>query len=985
MFDRTKQVALSATTTAFATAMLGAMGAAFAAIPRIRRQLMGQDGDRYRARIVFKTFDGSASASAVFTAGLMTARPWAVGNPDVVISFLDEATMRDQLSPRPRKDIFAALLDGDVVYEGNLSHLARFSYLTTEINRPRPRKPQTPLARPSGNGKGRLGREAKPMKPHAGVRFLKDPAFADKELEDWPRLKALWEKHFTTKPAICGERARLITDFFRVHGFETTAEGESWNPALRQGRVLEHLLKHKEARVEDDDLLLGTTTTNRVGVPVFPEFGGIAIWPELRSVSGRELNPYDIDDETRRVLNEEVFPFWIDRNVREYNRRVQGNPECQRLEERWVLYFMWKVHAISHTIPDFPSLLRRGLLDIRDEAKKRAEECEDERRPGFHQGVVHALDGVLDYARRMAEEAERVAATLDPKRDAERISELTAMAARVRHAPAHRPRTFAEAVSAIWIVWLCLHQENMNAGLSIGRLDPWLQPFLAADLKKAGGAKQRERIIEDAIELMGAFFLKCQDHLPLVPDIGNRLFGGSSSDQVITLGGVDEKGESAVCDMTYILLKVTEILGLRDPNVNARYHREKNPKAYLRRLVEVNAITCATPSMHNDASVIAALREQGFAPEHARDWSATGCVEPTSCGRHMGHTNCMMFNLVAPLEMALNDGVHPLLGERIGEATGDLRNGGAPPTFEAFLEAYKRHLKRMIDHSIDYNNQLGRAHQALHPTPLLSALIQGTAESGRDVTSGGAVYNSSGVALVALVDVVDSLMAVRKLVYEDKAVTWKEMMAALDDDFAGHEKLHARIRTRVPRFGSGAPEPEALARDLIDFCYDAFQSRENYRGGRYTTGFWSMSNHVAFGVLSGALPSGRRRGKAFTPGLTPTPEASKTILDPIRTLGALDPLKLPNNIAFNVKLFPAPGESMERFVDTAANLTAAYMDLGGMQMQFNIVTGKTLKDAMADPAAYRNLLVRISGYNAYFVELNRDCQIELIERAEFQA
>ena len=315
-------------------------------------------------------------------------------------------------------------------------------------------------------------------------------------------------------------------------------------------------------------------------------------------------------------------------------------------------------------------------------------------------------------------------------------------------------------------------------------------------------------------------------------------------------------------------------------------------------------------------------------------------------------------------------------------------NGGGDPgtpaeTFEAFFALYKKQLQRMIDFSVDYNNQLGIAHQQLHPTPMLSSLIQGTAESGLDVTAGGAKYNSSGAALVALTDVIDSLMTIKHLVYERKSLAWPDLLDALEADFNGYDKLLATIRTQVPKFGGSDPEPVALAQDLIDFIYDAYQSRENYRGGKYTCGFWSMSNHVAFGVLSGALPSGRRKGKAFTPGITPSPDASKSLLDSMHAVSALDTLKMPNNIAFNVKLFPALGEPPTKFVDTASNLTEAYMKQGGMQMQFNIVTSKTLRDAMDNPAAYRNLLVRISGYNAYFIELNRDMQIELIERAEF--
>lgn len=973
-------------TTAYITTLLGFMGAAFGIIPGIRKQIKGLPGAPYRSKIVFQTFDKEISVSAIFNNGMMTARPWAVESPDVTVAFVNDVLMKDLLSPQPKADIFNALLDGDVVYTGNLSHLARFSFLTTEMIKPKPVSNRKLFFSPEGKGTHQSKRpKSTATKPHEGVEFLSDPALSEFTLEHWPNLKDLWQKHFTTKPEVCSERARLMTRFFHENGFETDNDNKSWNPIQRQGLALSYLLLNKTARVEDDDLLLGTTTEKRLGVPIFPEFGGIAIWPELNTLPGRELNPYDISETDKRILNEEVLPFWIDRNVREYTRCKNGNALCQRLEERWVLYFMWKVHAISHTIPDFPTALSKGLVALAEQATLRAEAEPEKGKRKFHRAVALTLSSVNSYAQRMGEEALEIAKTLDPKKDKKRIAELKEMAKRVMHAPAYPARNLAEAVNAIWIVWLCLHQENMNAGLSLGRLDVWLQPYFTAEMKAAKTKKDREAVVHKAVELCGALFLKCQDHLPLVPDIGNRLFGGSSSDQAVTLGGVDKQGKSAVCDMTYIFLKVTEILGLRDPNVNARYHPGINPKAYLRRLLEVNTITGATPSIHNDAAIIASMENQGFTTPDARDWSATGCVEPTSSGRHIGHTNCMLLNLVAPLEMSLNDGVHPLVGERIGRATGNFRNDTPPESFEDFFDIYKMHLKVLIDHSVQYNNQLGRAHQVLHPTPLLSAMIDGTAQSGLDITAGGAKYNSSGVALVALTDVVDSLLVIKHLVYDEKKVTWEKMLSAVDSDFKGHDALYARIMNKVPKFGSPKPEPGALAQELIDFCHQAYQAHDNYRGGKYTVGFWSMSNHVAFGVLSGALPSGRKKGEAFTPGITPIAGASNNILDPIRAIAALDPLKMPNNIAFNVKLVPAPGEMTETFVNNAADLAQTYMNLGGMQMQFNVVTSETLKDAMANPAQYRNLLVRISGYNAYFVELNKDAQIELIQRAEFQA
>ena len=756
---------------------------------------------------------------------------------------------------------------------------------------------------------------------------------------------------------------------------------------------MQYVLRNRKPIIREDDLIAGTTTTKEVGVLLFPEFGALALWPELLTVDEREMNPYKISASEIDTLNFDVFPFWTERNIMEYTRSKHGNPLCQQLEGRWVLYFCWKPHAISHTVPDFPAILSRGLKDIIREAKEYEKNSHTEEEISFYRSLQIAQKGVLEYASNLSKKAkeeaqvlrERLASISPLEKDSSEnnIKELEDMAGICARVPARPARNLHEAVNCIWICWVALHMENMNAGLSIGRLDQWLQPYFLSDMKKAKSKKKREETIKKAIELVGAFYLKCGDHLPNVPDIGNRLFGGSSSDQAVTLGGVDKEGESAVCDMTYIFLKVTEMLSLREPNVNARFYPGVNSHEYLKRLIEVNAITSATPSLHNDRAVIESMINQGFAPEDARDWAATGCVEPTSCGRHMGHTNCMLLNTVAPLEMALNGGVHPVVGEQIGPVTPDPGSSGSYPVFDDFKEAYKKQLKYLIDQSVEYNNILGVVHQELHPTPLLSSFFQGPMEKGKDVVNGGAIYNSSGAALVSITDVIDSLYTVKKLIYEDKTVTWNELLQAIKDDFIGHEHLYMRILNKVPKFGTDAREPLELAQELIDFIYNAYQSHTNYRGGKYTSGFWSMSNHVAFGTLSGALPSGRKKGKPFTPGITPSPGVTGDILQSIRAIATLDPLKMPNNIAFNVKIAPSPEDSHKEFVERVAAYTKTYFELGGMQMQFNMVTSATLREAVDKPEDYRWLLVRISGYNAYFVELNRDTQKEIIERTEF--
>jgi pyruvate formate-lyase/glycerol dehydratase family glycyl radical enzyme len=937
-----------------------------------RRLIFRKDGpvrDDWRAKILLTARDGAFELGLTIGGGRARCRRGRLDAPDATLCFRDANAARALLTESPARAL-EMLLTGELVFSGNLSHVARLSFmLNALVDELRRRgRPEVPFRQAVELPKPR---RALPMARSDEAPALEDPAFSGWSVRDFPRLERLLVDHFAVTPQICTERPRLYTDHMRAQGFDTGA------PVLRQARAFRHVMENKAALVREGDLLAGTTGSKPVSVIVYPECGGIPIWPELSTIGRRKLNPYRIAPEDVAVLNE-VFPFWIDRNVREYARARHENPLSIQLDERFVFYFLWKTQAISHTIPDFPAVLSRGLHAIRDEALAHAQSPPPGGRRELYQAMAISLDGVMSYAARLSHEA---AAQARRETDPARRSELEGIAMICAKVPAEPAETLHEALQSIWITWIGCHMENTNAGLSIGRLDQWLQPFFEADLRRlpAGDASAHAAYLHRALELLGCFWLRCTDHLPQVADLGNKLFGGSSSDQVITLGGVRADGESGVNDMTYLCLKVTEMLGLRDPNVNARYYEGKNSPEYLARLCELNYLTGATPSIHNDRALIDVLVDQGLELEHARDWSATGCVEPTSCGRHYGHTNCMMFNLVAPLEMALRDGFHPLVGERIGPRTG---TPDTFATFEQLFDAYLQQLKQMIALATDANNLLAEAHASVRPTPFLSAIFQGPMQNGRDLVEGGARYNGSGSGNVGLADVIDSLSAIRQLVFDERRLELATLLAATDADFAGFEPLLARIEHRVPKFGSGHPGPLELAHRILAATHQAFRARPHFRGGRYNAGYWSMSNHVAFGILSGALPSGRRRGKAFTPGLTPSPARGATIVDQIHDLAQLDHRLMPNNIAFNVKLVPGPDDSQAVAVSQMAAYARTYVQQGGMQLQFNVVSSATLRDAMAHPELYRTLMVRISGYNAYFVDLNDDMKRELIERAE---
>ncbi|MFZ2631159.1 MAG: pyruvate formate lyase family protein [Desulfosalsimonadaceae bacterium] len=955
--------------------------------------------------IGFKTGSGSVHAAVTFKNGKVFVAGTLPENPDTLLTFNSERAVVKLLGATPTEQIFM-VLKGQVTPTGNASFLNLFFFFLSLLLHGKQKKlmekertiSKKALLKTSPKAQKNLSDDLTKRFAYRmacdtrdpNVLFLKDPYLSGYSLDDFPRVKQFLDDHFTIRPEICPELPKLVTDWHKKNGFDTDNSGKPWHPTLRKAHAYKHLMENRKPLIRKNDLIAGTTTTKDIGAVVYPEGHGTMIWGELLTVPHRTLNPCDVSPETLDILHHEVFPYWANRNFKEWVREKYHNPLCQQIDERFAIYFTWKTVTISHTIPDFPKLLRLGTSGIISEIKEKMTSV-----PGNTDehatltAMILCLEGLTAYGKNLARHAAQSAASeTDPVRRAE-LEKLSAICGQV---PEHPARTLDEAVNSVWIAWVGLHMESTNAGLSLGRLDQWLQPYFAADMEKLTTDAEKQDYIKHAVELIGCFYMRCTDHLPLTPDIANWVFGGSSSDQAITLGGVTPEGEDGVCDMTYIFLKVTEMLSIRDPNVNARFHPGKNSDTYLKRLCEVNLITAATPSLHNDHAVMASLEEFNYPVEDLRNWSATGCVEPTLSGKHIGHTNFQMMNMVAALEMAMNNGVHPLLGWKFGPDTGKIDTGHIDtgsvtndpfPTFDDFFNAFTTQFAFIIDQSIEYNDMLAKAHQTLRPTALLSSLIGGCIASGRDVTKGGALYNSSGSALIGLADVTDSLMVIKKLVYEEKKTTLPALKKAVDENFEHDPALHAQATKKVPLFGSGSKEAVEMADKIAKFAHDYYGGKPHYRGGKYTVGFWSMSNHVAYGTFTGALPSGRLRGKAFTPGLTPEPNASKNLLDNIRDVASLDPKNINNNMAFNVKVVPGGGDTREKTVADMFAYVKTYFDLGGMQMQLNVVTSETLKDAMAHPENYRNLLVRISGYNAYFVTLNRDMQMELIERAEY--
>ena len=808
--------------------------------------------------------------------------------------------------------------------------------------------------------------------------------------------------YFKSIPEICIERPRLVTRYhiehnlFKKNSISILDKAKAYRFALEQKKtVVCHQNAHDASRdlfsLEDVSPFAGSTTSKFKGVPIFPEFIGLMLWPELLALNSRKQNPFYIAKEDIDELNFDIFPHWIEHSILEIARKrsIEQNykrlklskhaPEIHNLLQ--VVFFMTsKLLCISHTIPDFKKMIQFGLRGIINEAKAHINSKSSADKNEFYTSVVEVLEGIVTYAHNLSSEAKRLASiSIDPD-SKKRLNDLAALYKKVPELPAE---TFQEGLTAVWIAWIAIHFENPNIGMSLGRLDQFLYDLYMNDIKSG------RLTPEKAVDLISFFWLKLGDHVPMMVETGEILFGGTGSNQAITLGGLDAAGGDGVNELTYIMLRATELMKLRDPNLNARFHPDINKKEYLKRLCDVNVNTGATPAIHNDKSIIKALMAKGYTEEQARDYGIVGCVETVSASRTYGHNAAVILNLASAIELTLFNGRHRHTGldKLVSIETGNVESF---KSFDAFKDALKKQIVWLIDQAVNLNNHFGLVHQDFYPTPILSSFFEGPLEKGMDLIRGGAVLNSSGAAIVALADAADSLSAIESLIYSTRKgnkFSFAELLSALDKNFEGYETLHSCLMN-APKFGNENPLADHNVLWLVEFLDQEFSKRQNYRGGNYRVAYWSMTIHAGLGRMIGAMPNGRKKGENFASGITPVSGATLFLTATLNSLAKIPAVHISGGVALNLKYTPERQKDSKMLDNFMATVSGFFDDRcgardGGMEVQFNITSREDLEAAIKNPDAYPELLVRVSGYTAYFKDLSPQMQREILERTEY--
>jgi formate C-acetyltransferase len=630
--------------------------------------------------------------------------------------------------------------------------------------------------------------------------------------------------------------------------------------------------------------------------------------------------------------------------------------------------------APGHTVAD-EKIYQKGFLDFKKDIQESLGRIDYLNDPEAYnkQEQLKAMsicaDAIIRFAERHAEKARELA---EKETDPQRKKELERIAGVCSRVPAYAPRDFWEALQAYWFVHLGVITElNTWDSFNPGKLDQHLYPFY----KK--GIEEGTLTPETAKELLQCFWVKFNNQ-PAPPKVGVTLAeSGTYTDFAnINIGGIKPDGTDGVNDVSYMLLEIIGEMKILQPSTNVQVSR-KNPDRFVKKACEIIRMGMGFPSVFNTDAVVEELIRQGKSIEDARCGGTSGCVETGAFGKE-AYILTGYFNLPKVLEITLHNGVDPRTGNKIGIETGD------PAEFESYdrlFDAFKKQLHHFIDIKIRGNNIIEKLYAMYMPSPFLSIIIDDCIKKGKDYNAGGARYNTNYIQGVGTGSITDSLSAIKYHVFDNKNLTMKELIEALDKNFEGYEKIRQLLMNKTPRYGNDDDYADRIMVSVFDAYFDEVDGRKNMKGGTYRIDMLPTTCHIYFGSVIGALPDGRKAGEPLSEGISPVQGADKygpTAV--IKSAAKMDHLRTGGTL-LNQKFTPQVLEG-EEGLEKLTHLIRAYFKMDGHHIQFNVVSADTLRAAQADPEKYKNLIVRVAGYSDYFRNLSKKLQDEIIARTE---
>ena len=835
--------------------------------------------------------------------------------------------------------------------------------------------------------------------------------FQTSDIPKSPRIQKLVDALYEHMPVIESARAKLITESYK----ET--EGE---PIItRRAKAFAHILHNIPIIIRDNELIVGSSTIAPRGCQTFPEFSYEWLEAELDTVATRTADPFEIAEETKAELKE-ADKYWKGKTTSELATSYMAPEAIKAIAHNIFTPGNYFYNGVGHVTVKYWEVLETGFEGIMEKAQKELDGCSVgdgnyARKSHFLEAVILSCKAVIDYAGRYAKLAQEMAAqTSDPVRK----QELFVIAENCSRVPAKGAQNFYEACQSFWFVQQLLQMESSGHSISPGRFDQYMYPYYKKDME--AGTITREF----AQELMDCIWVKLNDLNKCRDAASAEGFAGYSLFQNLIAGGQNKEGEDVTNDLSVMCIQASMHVHLPAPSLSVRVWNG-SPHEFLIKAAELTRTGIGLPAYYNDEVIIPALQNRGLSLEDAREYNIIGCVEPQKAGKTEGWHDAAFFNMCRPLELVFSNGMDK--GEMVGIPTGDVTQ---MKTFDEFFDAYKKQMEYCISLLVNADNAIDVAHAERCPLPFLSCMIDDCLKEGKSVQEGGAVYNFTGPQGFGIANMADGLFAIRKLVYEDKKVSMKELKEALawnydkglDAQSAGDmtemimkamqkagrnvdastaegllktfmgmkpgeqktqrfKEIHDMI-DEVPKFGNDIPEVDYFAREVAYTYSKPLQKYNNPRGGKFQAGLYPVSANVPLGGQTGATPDGRYAHTPVADGVSPS--AGKDVKGPTAaatSVSRLDHFIVSNGTLFNQKFHPSAlsgREGLEKFVA----LIRGYFDQKGMHMQFNVVDRQTLLDAQEHPEKYKHLVVRVAGYSALFTTLSRSLQDDIIRRTE---
>lgn len=792
----------------------------------------------------------------------------------------------------------------------------------------------------------------------------------EKELNRKKRITPLKRRIISGLPKVCLARLKLMTESYQQ------TEGEP--TPVRRAKALSHILTHMPIGICDGELIVGDFIgiPGTRGAPILPEYSVEWLVEEMDTLGTRDGDKFDLSKADKKLIMK-LAGYWKGRTVKERSSLLM--PDV--LSDNYTKYFdicnnelARSGQGMSHIVVAYEKLISKGLGAITHEVEKKLDQMDpgspsDLDKIHFYRAILITHKAINDFATRYAD----IARELEKKEKRnQRKKELAAIADICTQVPAGPARNFHEALQSIWFIKIALMIEGHGYAFAPGRMDQYLFPFYRRDVDT--GLLDDEKVKE----LIQCFYIKLNSITLILPSAVTRFFGGFPIIEALILGGVGRNGRDATNRLSHLFLEADGELSMQQPESVIRVHKNM-PRDFLIKACEVARKCRGKLKFINDPAAISKLMNQGYDVEDARDYVLVGCHEPFVPTKS-NYIPGAHINLAICLELALNNGQSAVTGKQIGPQSGD------PSLFQSIediLEAYRTQVAYFTRHVAQYMNVIIEAHAQVAPTPFQSSLVEGCLEKGSDVTRCGALYNAGWLSGVGAVNVGDSLAAIKKCVFEEHLATLPELLTALRRNFKGKKKLQQAL-IAAPKFGNDDDDADLLTRAAVSIFCDEWQGQA-YQGGlrQPLAALNANTSGIPLGRAVGASADGREVGEPLADGGL-SPAHGRNIAGPVATFNSvakIDHVKMKCGSVLNIRFNPDAVET-ESALQNLADMLLTYCELGGYHSQFNFVSSEILINAQKNPDKYRDLLVRVSTWTAYFTELSTDVQNDIIKRIE---